>query len=494
MVEITSTCQKINPVEAIQVYTQLRNKFAEDQLFILESLAGPEADRKKSLIGFNPVFTITFKKNRFVVSGEPAICQAVAAQLTQQSYLKKSEAAYELLDNNAVWQVLRLIEQVFEVDYRGVDTALRFGFFGYLGYDVVRYIEQLPYLIQDELDIPDIVLSIYEGVICLDFSQNQTYLTMNHFGAGAHSAEEILDLISLPVKSTNPGLNTAPAPKAVKTTIDKSTYMERIKQALAHIALGDIYQLQLGQVIEIQSAITPFEVYQRMRALNPSPYMYFTKMQDVTIIGASPELFLRIEDIQFTMRPIAGTIRRTHDPETDEKNKQQLLSDEKELAEHLMLVDLCRNDMGRVSAVNSLDVNKLMYIEQYSHVFHIVSNVVAELDQRHDKYDVIAATFPAGTMTGTPKVRAMELIEQFETTRRGIYAGCIGFIDFRGEMETALCIRTAFHHDDTYYIRASAGAVADSVPEKEWLETISKLSSSYLAITGRELKNENFID
>ena len=215
--------------------------------------------------------------------------------------------------------------------------------------------------------------------------------------------------------------------------------------------------------------------------------MYLARFGAVTVIGASPEVFVRIEGDVVTMRPLAGTVPRSFDPAIDRGRAAALLADPKEVAEHIMLVDLCRNDIGRICRPGSLDVDVLMAPEAYSHVIHMVSNVTGTKDVAHDPYDVIAATFPAGTMTGAPKIRAMEIIEALETARRGLYAGAVGMIDFNGFTNLALCIRSTLHAEGAYRIRASAGVVADSVPEKEWRETLAKMGASYWAITGSEI-------
>jgi anthranilate synthase component 1 len=221
-----------------------------------------------------------------------------------------------------------------------------------------------------------------------------------------------------------------------------------------------------------------------LRNINPSPYMYYAPLHTARIIGASPELFVRLEENSVTMRPIAGTTKRGNDPECDRISIKKLSEDRKERAEHLMLIDLCRNDLGRICAPGTLEVNERMLVESYSHVFHLVSNIEAHVEPSLDIYDVIAATFPAGTMTGAPKIRAMELIETLENRRRGLYGGAIGFISFNGNAVLGLCIRTALWSAGSYALRASAGIVADSSPESEWDETLNKLSATLLAVRG----------
>jgi anthranilate/para-aminobenzoate synthase component I len=243
----------------------------------------------------------------------------------------------------------------------------------------------------------------------------------------------------------------------------------------------------LGHELVIDSEADELIVYQRLRQRNPSPYMSFVDLGDMALISASPELFLRIAGDDMVMRPIAGTAPRTGVPAVDELRVQELCADAKEIAEHVMLIDLCRNDLGRVAQIGTVEVDEYMVVENFSHVFHLVSNVIAKKAEQFDAYDVIQATFPAGTMTGAPKVRAMEIIESLETSRRGGYAGAFGLLDFGGFVNTGLTIRSIFHSAAGYHLRASGGVVADSTPAGEWRETLAKLSATYWAVTNREL-------
>ena len=265
---------------------------------------------------------------------------------------------------------------------------------------------------------------------------------------------------------------------------EEFTYLANVEKCLKHIAVGDIYQVQIGHEWNIHSPVDPVAVYQRLRERNASPYMYLTQVGSSTVIGASPELFVRVEDGLVSMRPIAGTAPRGPD---DEARAERLRTDPKELAEHVMLVDLCRNDIGRICQRNTLAVPDQLVVERYSHVLHLVSTVTGQVEEGKDTYDIIAALFPAGTMTGAPKIRAMEIIEDTERSRRGLYAGALGLIDVGGYVNLALCIRTLIHRDGTFRTRASAGIVADSEPEREWRETLAKVGAGYWAVTGKEL-------
>jgi anthranilate synthase component 1 len=266
---------------------------------------------------------------------------------------------------------------------------------------------------------------------------------------------------------------------------DRETYLAHVDKALGHIAIGDIYQVQIGHELTIRSTADPVTVYRRLRDRNASPYMYLTPLGEHTVVGASPELFVRVRDDEVVMRPIAGTYPRG--VVDDETAAARLATNPKEIAEHVMLVDLCRNDIGRICRKDTLEVRDQMVVERYSHVLHLVSTVAGHAAPGMDSYDVIAALFPSGTMTGAPKIRAMEIIEAVEARRRGLYAGAIGLIGTGGYLNLALCIRTLIHHGGVYRTRASAGVVADSEADREWTETLAKSSAAYWAVTGKEL-------
>jgi anthranilate synthase component 1 len=263
-------------------------------------------------------------------------------------------------------------------------------------------------------------------------------------------------------------------------------YVDKARVALEHIHAGDIYQVQLGHPISVVAPRRDLEVYRRLRAINPSPYMAFIPLGELAVISGSPELHVRVDSDELTMRPIAGTARKIADAAKNAENVAWLQQDAKEAAEHIMLVDLCRNDLGRVAVPGTVSVTSLMQVEEYSHVFHLVSTVVATKEKSADPYDVIIATFPAGTVTGAPKIRAMEIIETLEKSRRGIYAGVFGVIGFGGFTNLALSLRTIVATPSGYTARASAGVVVDSDPDSEWLETLAKMGSTIRAITDGE--------
>ena len=483
--EVNNTVARLpQAISAFQAYAHLRAHCALDNAFLLESLSGPARALRKAMLAVNALLTLRVKGLQLQFSGHPVLCQHVGQVLARCPLVQQNH----LVEKRHLFAVLRALEHSFAVQYEGeFDFDYRFGFLGYLGYDAIQYIENITHKIPDEVDEPDVVLRLYQSVLYVDLNTQASYWISNAFpGVEPDYYQQALHHLSAETEMSDLDL-PVPAPECVEDSITEAAYLRLVEQALHHIALGDIYQIQLGHTLKIRSPIDPFVVYQRMRVQNPSPYMYFVEIEGRFIIGSSPELCVNLRQNQVTIRPIAGTIRRGATPQEEQIQKDHLRNDPKEQAEHIMLVDLARNDVSRVCQVGTLAVTELMVIETYSHVFHLVSNVTGSLRPELDHYDVIAASFPAGTLTGAPKIRAIELIEEMETSRRGIYGGCLGFIDFRGHTEMAICIRTAIYQNGQYSIRASAGVVVDSIAEKEWQETRSKLASSYRAITGQEL-------
>ncbi|HKA14143.1 MAG TPA: anthranilate synthase component I family protein, partial [Myxococcota bacterium] len=272
------------------------------------------------------------------------------------------------------------------------------------------------------------------------------------------------------------------APMDVRRSVTREAFHESVKRAKEYIEAGDTFQVVLSQQFRIPLQVDPFTIYRHLRVINPSPYLFFLRCEGPVLIGSSPEILVRLEDDRIDVRPIAGTRPRGRTPEEDVALEQDLLADPKERAEHVMLVDLGRNDVGRVAEFGSVRVNEYATVERYSHVMHIVSNVQARLRAGLDWLDLLRATFPAGTLSGAPKVRAMEIIDELETLRRGFFGGCVGYIDYSGNMDTAIAIRTLLVKDDEIFLRAGAGIVADSDPESEYQETVNKARALIEAI------------
>jgi anthranilate synthase component 1 len=268
----------------------------------------------------------------------------------------------------------------------------------------------------------------------------------------------------------------------VRSNFEKKDYLAAVAKAKEYIAAGDIFQVVLAQRFEVDLPTSPFEIYRALRIVNPSPYMYFLKMPETTIVGASPEMLVRVRDRKIEYRPIAGTLPRGANHSEDEANEEKLKNDEKERAEHIMLVDLGRNDLGRVSQYGSVKVDDLMFIERYSYVMHLVSSLSGQLQNSVDRWDSLMACFPAGTVSGAPKVRAMEIIDELEPTKRGVYAGSVMYVDFSNNLDSCIAIRTLVVRGNKGYIQAGGGIVADSVPENEYMETVNKSRALIRAI------------
>ncbi|MCU0834418.1 MAG: anthranilate synthase component I [Chromatiaceae bacterium] len=369
------------------------------------------------------------------------------------------------------------------------------GLVGYFGYDTVRYIE--PKLAScpnpDSIGAPDILLLVADEVVVFDNLSGRMYIVIHLDPSAGDSLEAGQARIESLIARMRQGAPRRPceSPREVKEADFVSGFTEAgFKQAVERIKRyifdGDCMQVVLSQRLSIPFAARPLDLYRALRGLNPSPYMYFLDLGDFHIVGSSPEILTRLEDGLVTVRPIAGTRRRGATEAEDRELEVELLADPKELAEHLMLIDLGRNDVGRVARIGSVRVTDRMIVERYSHVMHIVSNVVGELRDGMDAIDVLRATFPAGTVSGAPKIRAMEIIDELEPVKRGVYSGAAGYIGWNGNMDTAIAIRTAVIKDGELHIQAGAGIVADSQPQLEWEETMNKGRAIFRAVAMAE--------
>ncbi len=359
------------------------------------------------------------------------------------------------------------------------------GLAGYFGYDAVRYIERrlentAP---PDELKLPDIQLLLTEELAVIDNLSGKLYLIVYADTAQpeafSKAKQRLKDLRAMLRRAVDVPVTSASVRTEAIRDFDKKDYLAAVAKAKEYIMAGDLMQVQVGQRIRKPYVDSPLSLYRALRSLNPSPYMYFYNFGDMQIVGSSPEILVRNEGTpegskKVTIRPLAGTRPRGATPEKDAQLAEELLADPKEIAEHVMLIDLARNDIGRIAEIGSVKVTDQFVIEKYSHVQHIVSNVEGTLKSDMTNLDVLRATFPAGTLSGAPKVRAMELIDELEPVKRGIYGGACGYLSFGGEMDLAIAIRTGVIKDGMLYAQAAAGIVADSVPEMEWLETENK--------------------
>ncbi|MCI0331247.1 MAG: anthranilate synthase component I [candidate division Zixibacteria bacterium] len=390
----------------------------------------------------------------------------------------------------------RELEDIFG-KYRApkVEGLPRFwgGGVGYFGYDLVRHIEKLPGRLKDDLKQPDLWFGIYDTVLIFDHLKHKILIVRSVdlrspkagldklYANAVKAALKVKSLLAEPFRPPRSKLLKLKKREALSNT-PKERFLKAVEKAQKYIVAGDVFQVVLSQRFSVPLAAHPFSVYRALRSVNPSPYLYFLKMEGLSIAGSSPEMLVRVEDGFAETRPIAGTRPRGSSEEEDARLAHELLADEKETAEHIMLVDLGRNDIGRVSEEGTVMLTDRMKIEKYSHVMHIVSGVKGKLRAGIGRFEVLASCFPAGTVSGAPKVRAMEIVDELETHRRGIYAGAVGYFDFSGNLDSCIAIRTVVCNGSRAFVQAGAGIVYDSLPEREYEETVSKAAAMFLAV------------
>ncbi|UJS24148.1 anthranilate synthase component I [Thiothrix winogradskyi] len=420
------------------------------------------------------------KWGRYSMLGLPA--QTIIKVFGLQVEVHRAHQPIERFDVADPLAWITAFQQQYQVP--DIEDLPRFngGLVGYFGYETIRYIEKKLATGRDKPDpigTPDIVLMVSDEVVVFDNLRGELHLIVLAEANGYQQAQQRLNALEQQLQEARRLYQ--PAPKA--TQVEESDFIsgftengfkQAVLDAKEYIKAGDIMQVVLSQRMSIPFAAPPLDLYRALRRLNPSPYMYFLNLGDFHIVGSSPEILVRLEDDVITVRPIAGTRRRGETEQRDKELETELLNDPKELAEHLMLIDLGRNDAGRVSEIGSVKLTDKMIVERYSHVMHIVSNVTGKLLPGLDAMDVLRATFPAGTVSGAPKIRAMEIIDELEPVKRGVYSGAVGYLAWNGNMDTAIAIRTAVIKDDVLHIQAGAGVVYDSVPQSEWDETMNK--------------------
>ncbi len=367
------------------------------------------------------------------------------------------------------------------------------GAIGYFSYDMVRLAERIPARARDDLQLDDVVLMFYLGLIAFDHVRHRVWIIRNVYTAGPGSlrakynaaVREIARTRRLLISPAKARKIAPPrqAPK-LKSNFPKRDFLAAVRKAKRYIRAGDIFQAVISQRFSARITADPFEIYRALRVVNPSPYMYYLRLDDAAVVGSSPEMLVKVQGRDAFYRPIAGTRPRGRDEAEDLRLEAELSADPKERAEHIMLVDLGRNDLGRVCAHGSVSVEKLMFAERYSHVMHLVSTLRGKLRAGVDCFDALLSCFPAGTVSGAPKVRAMEIIDELEPTRRGIYAGAILYLDFSGNLDSCIAIRTLVAKDGQAHVQAGAGIVADSVPAREYEETVNKARALIAALKG----------
>ncbi|MBI5742065.1 MAG: anthranilate synthase component I [Nitrospirae bacterium] len=454
----------------LSAFLKLRGKTG----FLLESLEGGEKWARYSFIGSNPSLIIEGTGSRLSIKREG-----------------RTEKIRDFADPLEI--VSGELKKYRPVIMPGLPRFFG-GFVGYIGYDTVRHFERLTDRRHSGLDLPDVFLMLTDTLIVFDNLTHKIKVISNaHVEGSARDAYEkarlkieaiVRKLKSKPVmpkKKPSAGKETS-GPAAFVSNISKEDFMKAVEKTKEYIHCGDIIQAVISQNFQRDTDIAPINAYRALRVINPSPYMYYIETGKCALAGSSPEILVRLEKDDIELRPIAGTRRRGRTNEEDIFFEEELKADPKEIAEHIMLVDLGRNDVGRVAETGSVKVTELMTVERYSHVMHLVSNVIGKLKSGHDAFDVLRASFPAGTVTGAPKIRAMEIIEEVEPTRRGPYAGSVGYFGFSGNMDMCITIRTIIFKGGKAYIQAGAGIVADSDPEKEYRETVNKATGMFKAI------------
>ncbi len=451
----------------VTVFLKLKSTGAT---FLLESVESGKNLGRYSFIGLAPSFTVKVKDDAVIINRGSKESRVELAGSNPLAKIK------ELLSNYKVALVDENLPGLFA------------GAVGYMSYDIVRYFENISKTKPQELDLPDALFLFNETMIVFDHVKRK--LKVMVLSNGPETYEEVTrridDIIKIlsetPVRIDGQVSSRQKGDFATGSNFTREEFKEIVLKAKEYIKAGDIFQVVLSQRIKGKTEADPFQIYRALRMLNPSPYMFYFDFGGFNLIGSSPEALVKLEDGIATVRPIAGTRPRGSSEEADIRLEAELMQDEKERAEHIMLVDLGRNDLGRVCEYGTVKVTDLMGVERYSHVMHIVSNVTGKLLDKHDMFSLLAASFPAGTVSGAPKVRAMEIIEKLEPTQRGPYAGAVGYFSLSGNMDMCITIRTIILKDKTYYLQGGAGIVADSDPDREYEETLNKVEALARAI------------
>ncbi len=433
----------------LEVFSRLYKHY--DNVYLLESILGPRKLAQYSFIGSNPHCTIQVKNGEIKTHNEK----------TGEETIEKAQDPLNIIEKT-----------VKDQSANNREFRLAGGAVGYISYDAVRYWEKLPEIIGDDLNLPDIQMGIFDDGIVFDHKRKQAF----YYYLNENRLSDINKLMKEPADFETLSYNQP------KVSVKKEYFEKAVEKAKEYVASGDIFQVVLSKRYQFNFKGNLVKFYRALREINPSPYMYFLKAGDRQIVGSSPEMLVRVDDRVVETFPIAGTRPCVENSRENQRLAKELLSDPKERAEHVMLVDLARNDVGRVSKFGSVHVPEFMTVHRYSHVQHIVSHVVGNLKDEHSCYDALRAVFPAGTVSGAPKIRAMEIIEELEPVKRGPYAGAVGYFSFNGNADFAITIRTLVANKNKAYIQAGGGIVADSVPEREWFETEHKATALMKAL------------
>ena len=449
------------------VLNLINNVLREKNSFVFESVEKALYRGRYTIIGLDPDKKWEIKNNYIYVNNKKTF-------------------------NKKPYSYLKNLIQNFNYKFPKKLPSMSLMLMGYFGYDTIRYVEKIPNTTKDDLKIPDVRLSRPQKIIIHDNILKKIYYISCFFKPNVQNSKKIYlkqknilqKLIAKNVDSSNVNSKQKDHLKIkVKSNISKKTFVKNVLKAKEYIKKGDIFQVVLSQRFEANLIRDPLNIYKKIRITNPSPFLYFINYEDFQIIGSSPEILVRVRDQKVTIRPIAGTRPRGSSKDQDNKYKKDLLNDPKELAEHLMLLDLGRNDVGKVSELNSVKVDNQFSVEKYSHVMHIVSNVTGKFKKNISLLDALFAGFPAGTVSGAPKIRAMEIIDELEKTNRKLYAGGIGYFSTNNNMDTCIALRTALIKEKKVFIQSGAGIVADSKPNLEYQETVNKAKALIQAIS-----------
>ncbi|MFK7735015.1 MAG: anthranilate synthase component I [Pirellulaceae bacterium] len=467
----------LTPVSAFQLVDD-----GNSAACLFESVIGGEKVGRYSFIAVSP-------RGRILARGDEVQFVGVDDDMMQD--VDKSAEASSADPLESLWQVVsgKKVAVLPEL------PPLTGGAIGYASYDVVRYVEDLPNVPKDDRQLPDMDFSLFDDLIIFDHVTKSLFVVAHvhldrfenaeeAYRAGVARLDELTDKLQQPCQLLSvTDLDSGQEPDLEpKSNFTKEAFEDAVRQCTEYIRAGDIFQVVISRRMELPQICDPFEVYRTLRIVNPSPFMFFVRTPETTLVGASPEVMCRVVDGVTTVRPLAGTRPRGKTAQEDRELAEELLDDPKERAEHVMLVDLGRNDVGRVAEYGSIELSDVMMVERYSHVMHISSNVQGKLKPEMNAMDAMKACLPAGTVSGAPKVRAMEIIDEIEPNKRGPYAGAVGYIDYSGNMDTCIALRTLVFSGEKIYVQAGAGIVADSVPESEYQETINKSGALIKAI------------
>jgi len=501
--DFESFCRLAQDVELVPVYRRLvSDNLTPVSAFhrvdrgpcscLFESVIGGERVGRYSFVAAGPFLLVSAKGKRVTVT--------TFTNPDKNSPDKSSQPHVEEFDSPDPLEELRRRVSQWRAATLNELPPFCSGAVGYAGYDTVRYIERLPDAPPDDRGLPDLAFAFYDHMAVFDnITKTMTVVAMARLdGRASHSQSEQraayddaarrVDALVAQLESPDCDLRPADIDTRGQPTIDfhsnfrREEYEAAVEKCLEYIRAGDIFQVVLSQRLQTTVKAPPFEIYRTLRVVNPSPFMFYLRLPQVTLVGSSPEVLVRVVDGRVTLRPLAGTRRRGATEEEDRRLAEELLADPKERAEHVMLVDLGRNDVGRVARYGTVELTDVMTIERYSHVMHITSNVTGQLADGRDAFDALRASLPAGTVSGAPKVRAMQIIDELEPHRRGPYAGAVGYFDFNGNMDTCIALRTMVVQGDQAYVQVGAGLVADSVPSEEYEETLNKARGLLKAI------------